>query len=439
MDKKANDSEILQELRIQVEKWIRDNRQKQSNLAEQCGVTAADLAHFLSGKRPFPAYVLANLAIELKIDANRLLVRWELSQWARKRQEDSGGKTPGLLTNKELGWDRAMTAFKSLLKRLPSSTSVQPPSSGPRTLTDWPNAFFPLVVFVGDRREMPPQTPADLLAASASMGDLYYFPKLQLPPETEIRSDKTGVIAGSEGLRTLVQDKNLLIIGSPAANLMARTVNSGACFSFHVTLDASAQAEEFQKVLEPIRYLPGELERYAGGTNPVTPMETKWSRLRRYMIYGFARSGILDPVDYSGLRAVSTNKHSDYGVVTLCRHPWSEKHVAIMAAGLHGPGTAAAVKLLSQENAFLNRPLGGVFRVHVPTDAPWEERYKHLNPEWDSHPYSLESYASSVQQFADKYQKELEGQFKFWNPSSVQALLKLVSSGFEADPSLRSG
>lgn len=98
-----------------------------------------------------------------------------------------------------------------------------------------------------------------------------------------------------------------------------------------------------------------------------------------------------------------------------------------MAAGLHGPATAAAIKLLSQENAFADRPLGGVFRVHVPINAPWEQRYSHLNPEWDTHPYSVAQYEAAVKEFSRAHEKELEGQLKFWNPKDVDSLLKLVS------------
>lgn len=427
MGEKPNDSSMLKDLRIRVGNWLRQHNQKQSTLASQCGVNAADFTRFLNSGRSLPIYALANLAAELDIDLVHLLLYWEHSHWLKKLHKESSEKESPSTQNKIRGWERATEAFESLLQSLPSGESIHAPSLEPAKLSEWPTAFLPMVVFVGDRRESPPQSPADLLAASASMGDLYYFSKLQLPPETEIRSDKTGVIASSESLRNLVQDKNILIIGSPAANLMARAVNSGACFSFHVAHEAAAQAAEFQEILEPIRYFPGDLERYTG-INSVTSSEKEWSRRRRYLIYGFARSGILDPVDYNGLRATSIPSHLDYGVVTLCRHPWSETKVAIMAAGLHGPATAAAVKLLSQKKAFVQRPFGGVFHVYVPINAPWEQRYHHLNPEWDTHEYSAESYAAAVKEFADKYQKDLQGQFRFWNPKDVQVLLKLVGS-----------
>jgi hypothetical protein len=80
---------------------------------------------------------------------------------------------------------------------------------------------------------------------------------------SKFRSDKTVAIASLESIRNWVQEKNLLIIGSPAVNLMTRIVNSGACFSFNVKPEALRQASEFQKLLEPIRYLPDHPWRHA--------------------------------------------------------------------------------------------------------------------------------------------------------------------------------
>jgi hypothetical protein len=102
--------------------------------------------------------------------------------------------------------------------------------------------------------------------------------------------------------------------------------------------------------------------------------------------------------------------------------------VAILAAGLHGPATAAAVKLLAQPGAFAERPLGGVFRVHVPNNAPWEERYHHLNPVWDTHPYTLEEYEASLDKFVGDAKNDLTGSLRFWEPDKVRTLLSLLKA-----------
>ena len=81
------------------------------------------------------------------------------------------------------------------------------------------------------------------------------------------------------------------------------------------------------------------------------------------MQLGFARSGILDPsYDRDRLRGIRCNNFVDYGAVSFARHPWSDKCVAILVAGLHGPGTAMAVKVLSERDAFVNARSAGCSR-----------------------------------------------------------------------------
>jgi transcriptional regulator with XRE-family HTH domain len=414
---KPMDSDIMEDLRRRV----RERHQTQSKLAKDCGVGPADLANFLQGKRSLPAFAIANLANLLQMDPARLLVYWEYYQCTKQLTNSVQDTSPKRVT----GWKRAQAAYHSLLTRFPNPGQGTSPESG--TLATWREWISPVLVIVGDRRETPPRSPADLLAESGAMGDLHFFPQLLLPADTPILSDKICSIARDDSLRKLLQDKNLLIIASPAANLMARAVNSGSCFSFSLPKDVMAHAEELKNILEPIKYLPDELERY-GGVNNNTPEQTKWSQTRRYMIFGFARNGILDPVDYVGMRATSTSASVDYGLVSLCRHPWSDSRVAIMVAGLHGPATAAAVKLLAQKDAFKGRPLGGVFQVYIPIDAPWEERYHHLSPTWDTHEYSLSGYSDALTSFIEMKEAELKERLRFWEPDKVRALLNLIIS-----------
>jgi hypothetical protein len=52
------DELTLQDLRSRIRDWASEKRQKQSALATDCGVNAADLTHFLSGERPLPTFAL---------------------------------------------------------------------------------------------------------------------------------------------------------------------------------------------------------------------------------------------------------------------------------------------------------------------------------------------------------------------------------------------
>jgi hypothetical protein len=99
-----------------------------------------------------------------------------------------------------------------------------------------------------------------------------------------------------------------------------------------------------------------------------------------------------------------------------------------MAAGLHGPATAAAIKLLARPNAFLQRPLGGVFRVQVSDQAPWETRYQRLDPKWETHEYSISEYEQATKEFMKTHQRELDGEFRFWNPAQVLGSLDSLAS-----------
>lgn len=401
-------------IRTEIKTWCVGGK-TQADLAKECGINQSDLSHFLSGKRPLPDGSLANLAIGLGLDPARVLLHWngdecteELTRLAAHTDPVPGPKTKG--------WERARATYQALLARI-GDGAAHPASTGRTgTLVDW-HTLFPLVVFVGDRREKPAQSPADLLAASASLGDLFYLPSLRLPEQTEIRSDKTCVLAkNDDSLRDMLGDRNLLIIGSPAANLVARVANRGACFSFYVKEEAIDEEPAIRQKLGQIQHFPDDLEQFS---------EVHAPELRR-IIYGFARSGILDPVHFHGARATSTHAHADYGVITLCRHPWSDHRVAVMAAGLHGPATAAALKLLAQPDAFKEHPLGGVFRVHVPINAPWESRYHHLQPKWDTHPYTVRQYEQELDAFSNRYAAELTKQLRFWSPDDVRNLLRVM-------------
>ena len=277
-------------------------------------------------------------------------------------------------------------------------------SPGPRFLSlgDWPHGYDVRTVLVGDRRESPPHTSADVLALSASTGDLSFYGLLGL--RARIRSDKIVKFASEDKLmRELCHD--IVVIGSPAANLAARIVNRGACFRFAQSPMLRQIEAKFEKELEPIAFNRLKLKEYLdpkGSTE--SERRAKETRVKdlRHMLQEFARAGFVDPVDYNGLRGFTRRPSNDYGVVTLCRNPWSPDHVAILAAGIGGPGTAAALKLLARPGAFAERPLGGVFEVAISQEAAWEDRYDLLDIEWDSHPYELEQFRNDLRRLVEQ-------------------------------------
>jgi len=247
-------------------------------------------------------------------------------------------------------------------------------------------------VIVGDRRESPPDTLADLLALTASTCDLTYFSDLGLRG-AKIRSDKIVMLADEADLRKKL-DHDILIVGSGAANLAARFVNSQACFRFAIDERDRDRALDWEKKLRPIADDGFELTRLV---NPDDPVGRERLRDLRNLWSQFAKPGIIDPIDFTGgPRGSKQRARIDHGLVSLCRNPWSETGVAVLAAGRSGPGTATSPKILANPSEFEERPLGGVFKVWIPTEAHWEDRYEKLKFEWETHPYDVEKFKAQL-------------------------------------------
>jgi hypothetical protein len=70
--------------------------------------------------------------------------------------------------------------------------------------------------------------------------------------------------------------------------------------------------------------------------------------------------------------------------------------------------------------------------VHIPIDASWEERYHHLNPEWDTHKYTITDYSPDLDKFIDRHGTELSRELRFWKPEKVKTLLDLASHGVDS-------
>jgi transcriptional regulator with XRE-family HTH domain len=396
-------------LRPAIVRWGKENKRTQEALATECGTDGAGLSHFLAGNGRLQPDVLFKLCEALSLDSTALLLLSEAQRCEQKASNCADAEKDG--------WLGASGKFIETHKRNAPTSANTRFKFGLLTLADWPWGFDePIIVLVGDRRENPPHTIADLLASSGSPGDLFYFSSLKLSDKTLIRSDKVTKLGTKEFFEDL-GEHHLLIIGSPAVNLAARAVNSHACFSFIVSKDAIDSESAFEQVLKKEAWDPDVLENYLDVESKNLEIG-KWARKRRHMINDFARSGIMDPVNYAGPRGLHPGAN-DFGVVTLCKHPWSNSKVAILAAGIRGPGTAASLKMLAEPNAFEDRPLGGVFRVRVPNEAPWASRYTMLKPKWDTHSYSVQAYENSVKGLAADAGGE-------WSRKEVLGLLEIL-------------
>ena len=355
-----------------------------AKLAEETSLTASAISNFEAGYRVPSVAQILKLSKALALDARRLIHARAWEQTNSELFDTENQAELNLLRAPVLQQLHDLVTVSSLDRE----TKVI--SGEHLTLQDFPNGFNVRTIVVGDRREDPPNTLADILALTASTGDLTYLPDLGLQ-DARIRSDKIFKLAQDADLRAKL-NHDLILVASPAANLGSREVNDSACFRFSISPEVREAEKNFENEVGKFAFDPDELKAFA---------KRKHSLLTR-LKEDFARPGFVDPIDFDGSRGFTRGRGSrtDYGVVTLCKNPWSPKGVAILAAGISGPGTAAALKLLGTEGAFEQHPLGGVFSVNVATEAHWEDRYDMLKPELDTHPYSVEKFVADCRKFS---------------------------------------
>jgi transcriptional regulator with XRE-family HTH domain len=282
------------------------------------------------------------------------------------------------------------------IARLPTGlTSSSVARTSGRTLADFPDSFYPLAVVTGDKREDSGTriSVGDLGVYSATPGDTRWILNLGLRPDVIKHIDKNFVLLSEDELISEFADLNLLIVGSPASNHLARITNSSAVFRFNYSPD--------------IEQAINEIITKAGGLSNaqlVAYHERERSRLVAKVRSLFA-GGIFDPThpdaDYVAAkysqRAIVTQL--DFGVLTFAANPYYErkckregracdhKYVSIMAAGIHHPATAHALRLLGQdcrkEGIFEKHPYGGVVRVELDLSVQFSTRTMNASCRWE--------------------------------------------------------
>lgn len=297
------------------------------------------------------------------------------------------------------------------------------------TLRDFPRAFENLLVVCGDRRESPPKNRGDLFVDSFSSADLANVKLLfDKTGPLEIRSDKYFALktpGNDEFLKSEYGRKNLIVIGSPAVNLLARSINTHCVFRFQLSqtvrdflVDWDTEFPEIsdRKILKIFWDMASK---WRGGSQPaeintqryydeckksgfnisreqIEELARKVKDLLKdhsanYIKSLFRKAGFLDPVDVK-LQGFFLQDDNDFGVISLCPNPYADdpgKYFCILAAGIHAPGTYMALKALA-DGDFESHPLGGVIEVKLDREARWIERFPSASMSWQTSDYKVE-------------------------------------------------
>lgn len=303
------------------------------------------------------------------------------------------------------------------------------------TLVEFPKAFQPIVVVTGDRREVPPQSHGDLLAYSVSCTDHMFINYLGLG-QSQVLSDKQFVIEPEEVLRRRFGNTNILVIGSPAVNLLARRINQHAMFRFDIASETYEELEEqyrlmrdyiepvgddlfiYYHCLEGIIDAEAILRRFVGLEPNIDDLrrraeriieEFKKTRLYsclptyprpiRYLMHKLDKPGMFDSL-IEGKRGDSIGANTDYGLISVLDNPFSEPRgvfSVVYVAGVHGPGTALGVRLLANRKAFVHHPFGGVFEVKLNRVAPFFEKFQQSKERWETQAYDGKRYNDALE------------------------------------------
>lgn len=295
--------------------------------------------------------------------------------------------------------------------------------TGPlRSLADFPGND-PLTVILGDRRESRAKSVADCLIYSGSATDAMSINLLgDHMDHTVIRSDKLLVRMPQDYLESMpeVAKSNLLIIGSPAANWGARILNKDdAIFSFRIDEDVVARDEllraDDRMQDERFASIFGDLLRRTHSVDGTTTLDEDERQLitgaealaqqvldgstAKAMMNKFRSLGILDPADQEH-HAQFTYDSNDFAVVTMARNPWCAdgRYRAVICGGIHGPGTAWALReLLTNPDRFATRPLGAVLEVKLRLDLDWPTRFEKATGFFQTREYTVEDVLENLE------------------------------------------
>ena len=336
-------------------------------VAEKIGVKSPQVSDWLSGKdvpSPVRLALIAQMYDPAKLP--QLLLAAAIADASKPKHKD------------DRRWDEAVAFLKHYgLHEVLARPAPEPRPTG-RTLSDFPASFYPLVVVVGDKREEIDSSRlsiADLGVRSASPGDLRWLPNLGLRSDVVVHIDKDFVLLPMDELVRRFAHKNLLVVGSPKASHLARTINYRSIFHFRYDRWI---AEAIEKEIAAGRSCKSHFEFSAHADRVRKDLAKRLHQLSMGGIFDptFKPLQLTDPDAF--YTAFHTTTETDFGVLSFAENPYyaewrrrqkllnDHKFVCIFAAGINHPATSHAIRMLGEdrrEASFARHPYGGVLRV----------------------------------------------------------------------------
>ena len=253
---------------------------------------------------------------------------------------------------------------------------------------------------------------------------------------------------------------NLLIIGSPSVNLAARRINPHAIFQFAFDTEIKDWERQLRntKELNDRQYLRRfwQIARHSewardpeaialadliGGDEEDSlasrERAKKVARLAKELLKGnkaaywmnrFRKPGFMDPVD-GVVHGLYTREDNDFGLISLARNPFSKskEHVCIFVAGIHGPGTAHALRLLGGQEHFEHHPFGGIIEVELDLfNKDISNRFENVHWAWQTGRYTPDSLCAAVDGALRQTPSHHDSLYAAWSDEERRGYLQFV-------------
>jgi hypothetical protein len=112
----------------------------------------------------------------------------------------------------------------------------------------------------------------------------------------------------------------------------------------------------------------------------------------------FRAPGLIDLSDAT-LHARATRPDNDFALISLAPNPFStaknHDYVCIMVAGIHGPGTAHALRALAEDD-FRDHPFGGIIEVEIDQFEDWPTRFQNASWRWQTKKYDSQKLLTNL-------------------------------------------